>query len=468
MEYIMAEKKKASQPSMNAEQMVENTTLPVYPDFTIDRLGPSKYPSPLLEYMDSKLSNYSFIRDDEKILVDPCMDTIRRFCKLNLDPPAMERAGPRKKIFFNPSEIRAAIVTCGGLCPGLNDVIRSIFMQLNYRYKVKEVLGIRYGFSGLAPRIGRPPVKLTTGMVETIHREGGSFLGSSRGPQDPSEMVDFLEREMINILFVIGGDGSQRGALALSEEIERRGDEISIIGIPKTIDNDISYVARSFGFQTAVSVARDVLSTGHNEARGAYNGVAVVKLMGRNSGFIAAMAAVANGDANYVLVPEVPFDMEGPNGFLQALEKRLEERKHALVVVAEGAGQDIISRDESVVRDPSGNVKLKDIGIFLRDSITRHFSTGWTAASVKYIDPSYIIRSSPANADDSIFCTLLAQNAVHAAMSGRTRMVISRWNNFFTHVPMQAVISARKKIDPTGPEWLSVLESTGQPASMKN
>lgn len=465
----MAERKKSAGRQTHKEPAGKKHSLPDYPDFTIDRLGPPEYPSPLHEFMDSELCAHGFVRDDERILVDPGLDTIQRFRELNLEPPVMELAGPREKIYFNTAEVRAAIVTCGGLCPGLNDVIRSLFMQLNYRYRVKEVLGIRYGYSGLVPRVGRPPVKLTVDMVETIHREGGTFLGSSRGPQDPAEMVDFLEREMINILFVIGGDGTQRGGLAISEEIDRRGDKISIIGIPKTIDNDISYVARSFGFQTAVSVARDVLSTGHNEARGAYNGVAVVKLMGRHSGFIAAMAAVANGDANFVLVPEVPFDMDGPNGFLQALEKRLEERKHALIVVAEGAGQDIIARDEShKERDASGNVRLKDIGIYLRDRITAHFSTGWTAAAVKYIDPSYVIRSSPANADDSIFCTLLAQNAVHAAMSGRTRMVVSRWNNYFTHVPIKAVTSARKQIDPTGPEWLSVLESTGQPASMKN
>jgi len=438
-------------------------------DFTIERIGKPRYSSPLIEHHAGKGGSFGFVSDDERIVFDPNLNTLKQTIAGGADPPSMEVAGPREKIFFNPEDVRAAIVTCGGLCPGINDVIRALFMEMHYRYEVKEVIGIRYGYSGLVPRIGVSPLSITPPMVENIHREGGTFLGSSRGPQEPREIVDFLERERICILFTIGGDGTQRGALDIADEIQRRKLAISIIGIPKTIDNDISYVERSFGFNTAVSIAKDVLMTGHEEARGAYNGVAVVKLMGRHSGFIAAMAAVANGDANYVLVPEVPFDLDGDRGFLEVLRRRLEERKHALVVVAEGAGQDLLEKDEASKRhDASGNVALADIGIYLRDRIAAAFSTGWNAATVKYIDPSYVIRSSPANADDSIFCAQLAHNAVHAAMSGRTRMVVSLWNNTFTHVPVAAVISRRKRLDPYGPDWFAVLETTGQPVSMKN
>jgi len=342
-------------------------------------------------------------------------------------------------------------------------------MELYYVYDIREVFGIRYGFRGLVPRIGPPPIEITPKVVENIHRDGGSFLGSSRGPQDVGEMVDFLERERIDILFVIGGDGTQRGSLALAGEIERRNLKIGVVGIPKTIDNDIAFVERSFGFETAVSMADKVLQAGHEEARGAFNGVAVVKLMGRDSGFIAAMAAVANGDANFVFVPEVPFDVDGPRGFLAVLEKRLQERQHALVVVAEGAGRDIMEKTDQERRiDASGNVKIGDIGVYLRERITDRFKSGWNKATVKYLDPSYVIRSAPANANDSIFCAQLAYNAVHAAMSGRTKMVIGLWNNLFTHVPMATIITDRKQLDPTGAEWLGVLEATGQPASMKN
>jgi len=446
-----------------------NLDTAIIPDFSTENLGPARYDSPLKKHMDENLCKKGFVSDTDRIVYDTTLENIKSFTSNGIDPPSMEVAGPRKKNYFDPSNTRAAIVTCGGLCPGLNDVVRAIFMEMHYRYGVREVLGIRYGYSGLVPRIGVPPIKITSKMVENIHRDGGSFLGSSRGPQKPSEMVDFLERELINILFTIGGDGTQKGAIAIADEIERRKLKIGIIGIPKTIDNDIAYIERSFGFQTAVSIAEEVLSTGHEEARGAFNGVAVVKLMGRDSGFIAAMAAVANGDANYVLVPEVPFDIDGEKGFLKVLEKRLHDRKHALVVVAEGAGKDIMEKENAAkMVDASGNVKIGDIGTYLRDRISERFRTGWNAATVKYIDPSYIIRSSPANSDDSIFCNQLARNAVHAAMSGRTKMVLGMWSNTFTHIPMSLIVSKKKQLDPIGSEWLSVLETTGQPASMKN
>lgn len=438
-------------------------------DFTIECLGPAEYDSPLQEEFDATTARVGFVSDNERIVYDPRIECVRKYMTCDEVPPSMEVAGPRRKLFFNPSGFRAAIMTAGGLCPGLNDVIRALFMELFYRYRVKEVLGIRYGYMGLAPRIGPPPVVLTPEMVANIHRNGGTILGTSRGPQDPAEMVDFLERERISALFTIGGDGTQRGALALATEIERRGLRISVIGIPKTIDNDISFVERSFGFQTAVSTARDVLASAHEEARGAYYGVAVVKLMGRYSGFIAAMSAVASGDANYVLVPEIPFDLEGEKGLLHELELRLEDRRHALIVVAEGAGQDLFATENAPRRfDASGNVKFNDIGIYLRDRISEHFNSGWHAANVKYIDPSYIIRSAPASADDSILCSRLGQNAAHAALSGRTKMIVGLWNNTFTHVPISAVISRKKQLDPSSPEWLSVLESTGQPVSMRN
>jgi 6-phosphofructokinase 1 len=436
-------------------------------DFTIERFQPDQFDSPLHEYLGEDPAHLGFVDDSERIVINPRMENIREWYAQEKEPPTMEVAGPRRKLFYNPANFRAAILTAGGLCPGLNDVIRALYMELHYRYQVKEVLGIRYGYMGLAPRVGQPPVVLTPEMVANIHNNGGTILGTSRGPQDPKEMVDFLERERINALFSIGGDGTHRGALALATEIERRNLKISVIGIPKTIDNDISFVERSFGFETAVSIAKQVLSTGHEEARGAYNGVAVVKLMGRYSGFIAAMAAVANGDANFVLVPEIPFDLEGENGFLRHLEQRLENRGHALIVAAEGAGQQLFANEPKMF-DASGNVKFHDIGIYLRDRISSHFKGGWHAATVKYIDPSYIIRSAPSNADDSILCIRLGQNAVHAALSGRTKMIVGLWNNTFTHVPMAAVISRKKQLDPKGPEWLSVLESTGQPINMVN
>ena len=434
--------------------------------FDIERLGPASQDSPI------KLSNnrgdniVDYVTDDARILFDPSLVSCRR-CREGVTIPSMEVAGPRERIFFKPDDIKAAVLTAGGLCPGLNDVIRGIVLELHYHYGVREILGIKYGYRGLVSDSQERPVRLTPEMVETIHREGGTILGSSRGKQDIREIVDFIAERKINVLFTIGGDGTLRGAAAISEEAERSGYKLSVIGVPKTIDNDIAFVERSFGFETAYSIAQSALRSGHNEARGAPNGIGLVKLMGRYSGFVAAMASLACGDANFVLVPEVEFDLEGENGFLAALEKRMNEAGHALVVVAEGAGQKFFE-GQDLGKDASGNRKLGEIGTFLKASIKKHFDGKDIEANVKYIDPSYMIRSVPASATDSVFCLQLAQHAVHAAMSGRTNMIVAIWNNTFVHVPIKTAISERKQLDPEGPTWLAVVEATGQPLSMKD
>ena len=279
--------------------------------------------------------------------------------------------------------------------------------------------------------------------------------------------MDTLEILNINILFCIGGDGTLRGAHAIHNEIEKRKLKISVAGIPKTIDNDIDLIQKSFGFETAFSIANDIIRNAHTEAHGAYNGISLVKLMGRDSGFIAANAALAIQEVNFVLIPEISFDLYGSHGFLNVLKKRLEARHHAVIVVAEGAAQEFFdSADNS--KDVSGNVKYKDIGIYLRDKISEEFKKTSFRHSIKYIDPSYIIRSSPANPNDSKFCNLLAQNAVHAALAGKTDFVIGFWNNNFTLMPIEMVVAKRKKIGVDGELWWNVLEATGQPISMKN
>lgn len=372
----------------------------------------------------------------------------------------MEAAGSRRKIYFRPDQVKAAMVTCGGLCPGLNDVIRALTMVLWYRYGVRSILGLRYGFEGLVDSIGHEPIRLSPEVVEDIHQQGGTILGTSRGPQAPSDMVDFLEKHGINILFTIGGDGTQRGALAVQEEIRRRKLDIAVIGIPKTIDNDISYTERTFGFETAVALSQPPITSAHMEAKGVRNGVGLVRLMGRQSGFVAAYAALASSDVNLVLVPELSFS---PARVMAYLEERLHRKSHAVIVVAEGAGQDLVSGKGT---DASGNPRLGDIGLFLKDAVTRHFAHRSEAVKVKYIDPSYTIRSAPASADDSVFCFRLAENAVHAAMAGRTAMVVGIWNGHFVHVPMQKAARKRKRIDPKGSFWQSVLDNTGQPPSL--
>ena len=308
---------------------------------------------------------------------------------------------------------------------------------------------------------------MTAPMVREIHLSGGTFLGTSRGHQDVSKMVDTIEILNINVLFCIGGDGTLRGAHAIHEEIKSRNLKIAVAGIPKTIDNDINLIQKSFGFETAFSIAHDIIRNAHNEARDAYNGIALIKLMGRDSGFIAANAALAVQEVNFVLIPELSFDLYGEKGFLKVLKERLDERHHAVIVVAEGAGQDLFPAQGSQI-DASGNIIHQDIGIFLRDKIKTEFKALGFPHALKYIDPSYIIRSSPANANDSKFCNLLAQNAVHGALAGRTDFVIGYWNNQFTLMPIPPVVAKRKKIDVESGLWWNVLEATGQPVSMKN
>ncbi len=437
-------------------------------DLRIDTLGPANIPSPLglsTEYGDD-IVNYC--TDSESVLYEIDRDKIVAEVTRGIEVPGFEKAGPRDKIYFEGAKSRIAIVTCGGLCPGINNVIRSLVMELHYRYGVRTIYGMRYGYQGFIPKYGHEAVMLTPQEVEDIHEKGGSILSSSRGPQDVGEIVDCLERMNICLLFTIGGDGTLRGADEIYREIGRRGLKIGVIGIPKTVDNDIAFVKKTFGLETAFSVAAEAIRGAHTEALGAPYGVGIVKVMGRMSGFIAANAALALNEVNFVLIPEVPFDLEGDNGLFQSLEKRLRRRQHAVIIVAEGAGQKYVELTEDR-KDDSGNPVLGDIGIYLKTEIKRYFKEHTDLyINVKYIDPSYMVRSPAANAHDSIYCMQLAQNAVHAGMAGKTGMLVGYWNDQITHVPIKLATSRRKRLSPEGTLWLSVLEATGQPISLIN
>ncbi|MCB9630291.1 MAG: ATP-dependent 6-phosphofructokinase [Sandaracinaceae bacterium] len=425
-------------------------------DLEIAQLGPCTVPSP-------NPVRDLFVDEDDTVCAYSDMQVLQQILAEYLPLPGFEPAGAREQLFFDPKTVRCAIVTCGGLCPGQNDVIRSIYLTLRYTYGVEHLLGFPYGYAGLAKDSPFEPIPLTKERVNRIHGEGGTILGSSRGAPTVPEMVDTLQARGIDVLFTIGGDGTLRGAAAITAEVARRGAKIAVIGVPKTIDNDLLWVERSFGFATAVDEARRAISGAHVEARGAFNGIGMVKLMGRHSGFIAAHACLSNSDVNFCLVPEVPFELEGEGGFLTALERRLERAQHAVIVVAEGAGQDLLKTDGPVDRDASGNVKLVDIGSFLKTRIAEHFGARGVPVSLKYIDPSYIVRSLRANALDAELCLMFGQYAVHAAMAGRTGMSVSYWNQRFTHVPFNVMVGRRKQLDPDGELWQAVLGATGQP-----
>jgi 6-phosphofructokinase 1 len=437
-------------------------------DLRIDNLGPATITSPLClstEYGDN-IVNYC--SDSQSVLYEQDRDRILEQVKAGVTIPAFERAGPRGSIYFEPAKTRAAVVTCGGLCPGINNVIRSLVMELHYRYGVRTIYGIKYGYQGFIPKYGHEALLLNPDQVDDIHEKGGSILASSRGPQDLGEIVNCLERMNISVLFTIGGDGTLRGADEIYREITRRGLKIAVVGIPKTIDNDIAFVKKTFGLETAFSIAAEAIRCAHTEARGAPFGVGIVKVMGRMSGFIAANAALALNEVNYVLIPEVPFDLEGPKGLFNSLEKRLRSRKHAVIIVAEGAGQRYVE-DTADRKDDSGNPVLGDIGIFLKTAIKQYFKNQTDLyVNVKYIDPSYLVRSVAANAHDAIFCMQLAQNAVHAGMAGKTGMLVGYWNEEITHVPLKLATSASKCLSPEDSLWLNVLEATGQPISLSS
>jgi len=425
----------------------------------IDRVGEAKICNPL--------SLGRFVDEDEAVLVHISRANVELQGKGGGRRRAFfEPAGPRSRVYYDPSKTKCAIVTCGGLCPGLNDVIRAIVMAAVHEYRVPSVLGIRFGLAGFIPEEGHDIVELTPERVSRIHEFGGTFLGSSRGPQDPEAIVDALERMNVSILFMIGGDGTMRAASAVIREVAKRRLSISVVGLPKTIDNDIDFASPSFGFDTAVETATVAIKGAHVEATGAPWGIGLVKVMGRDAGFIAAQSALACQAVNFVLIPEAPFDLHGEKGFLAALDCRMKRRGNAVIVVAEGAGQDLL--DETSRTDASGNKVLGDIGGLLKREILAHFKAQGIDATLKYIDPSYIVRSVPANANDRIYCSFLGINAVHAAMAGRTNLVISRWNGRYVHIPIDLVTRGKKRILTDSNYWRAVLESTGQPADMRN
>ena len=422
-------------------------------DFSVKTLGSPSHPT--------TTRRKPYIKEDEVIAFSSQVKNILHQIKYCKTFPGFEKAGPRELLFHDPKELKAGIITCGGLCPGLNNVIKGLVKTLEGDYGVTDIVGIRYGYRGLSQKSQHPPVQLNCDLVDDVHRQGGTILGSSRGNQDPAEMVDQLLSNGIGLLFCVGGDGTLRGAMAIANEVKRRNLPIGVIGIPKTIDNDLGFIEKTFGFETSVHIASEIITSAHQEAMGAENGVGIVKLMGRDSGFIAATATLANSVVDFCLIPEIDLELDGPRGLIEAIKIRLSQNHHAVIVVAEGAGQGLFANAQER-KDQSGNVLKEDIGVFLRDEISKRLSAEGISASMKYLDPSYHIRSVPAIASDAVFCHLLAEHAVHAGMAGKTNMVVGHWNNFFTHIPISLATQERRMVDLDGALWEGILSATQQ------
>ncbi|XP_010536840.1 PREDICTED: ATP-dependent 6-phosphofructokinase 3 [Tarenaya hassleriana] len=370
------------------------------------------------------------------------------------------RAGPRQKVYFESDEVHACIVTCGGLCPGLNTVIRELVCGLSYMYGVKKILGIDGGYRGF---YAKNTIPLNSKFVNDIHKRGGTILGTSRGGHDTTKIVDSIQDRGINQVYIIGGDGTQRGASVIFEEVRRRGLKVSVVGIPKTIDNDIPVIDKSFGFDTAVEEAQRAINAAHVEAESIENGIGLVKLMGRYSGFIAMYATLASRDVDCCLIPESPFYLEGEGGLFEFVERRLKENGHMVIVIAEGAGQELML-ESTTLKDASGNKLLKDVGLWLFQSIKDHFSAKKATINLKYIDPTYMIRAVPSNASDNVYCTLLAQSAVHGAMAGYTGFTSGLVNGRQTYIPFYRITEKQNKVVITDRMWARLLSSTNQPS----
>ncbi len=423
----------------------------LYPVF-----GERNIPSPLKTF----LSPHHFIDDNKNAILANLMAHEQ-------PSPSLEIAGPRENIFWASDKIKVALVTCGGLAPGLNNVVQSIVRVLYDRYKVRRILGVPFGLQGFSHDSTTKQFQfdwcpLEDHFVQNIDSEAGSILGTSRGHSNAAHIVDALQLQNIQILFMIGGDGTLRGAYSIYQEVTQRNLPISVIGIPKTVDNDIPWVSKSFGFDTAVAQGAEAIRCAITEARSAYHGIGLVKIMGRHSGALAATAAAAVTDVDFVLIPEVDLILDGPYGFFHNLSRCILEKGYATIVVAEGTGQNLFSETNKEY-DPSGNPKLNDIGRFLQEKILTYFKEQSIDVTLKYIDPSYILRSQLTSADDSIFCSHLGQHAVHAAMSGKTGLMIGYVHEYFTHIPLEALQGKKKRLDINSPLWLSLLASTGQP-----
>ncbi|XVE70531.1 hypothetical protein DITRI_Ditri10aG0079500 [Diplodiscus trichospermus] len=419
------------------------------------------YPNPLQDNPAYSVVKQYFVHVD---------DTVPQKIVVHKDGPRgihFRRAGPRQKVYFHSDEVHACIVTCGGLCPGLNTVIREIVCGLYHMYGVKKVLGIDGGYRGF---YAKNTVQLNPKVVNDIHKRGGTILGTSRGGHDNTKIVDSIQDRGINQVYIIGGDGTQRGAAVIFEEIRRRGLKVSVVGIPKTIDNDIPVIDRSFGFDTAVEEAQRAINAAHVEAESIENGIGLVKLMGRYSGFIAMYATLASRDVDCCLIPESPFYLEGPGGLFEYIERRLKENGHIVIVIAEGAGQELLSESMQSMtqKDASGNKLLQDVGLWISQRIKDYFSKQRKMPiNLKYIDPTYMIRAIPSNASDNVYCTLLAQSAVHGAMAGYTGFTSGLVNTRQTYIPFSRIIEKQNQVVITDRMWARLLSSTNQPSFLR-
>ena len=403
-------------------------------------------------------------------LVDPGMFCVKDYQFMNesemRETKRYMKAGPKKYCYFSSKEVRAAIVTCGGLCPGLNVVIREIVMTLWWNYKVRKIWGVKWGYNGFYNK-SENFINLNPDKVKEIHQLGGTILGAGRDAFDAAKILDYIVKRGINQVYVIGGDGTHKGILGLAKLVKARSLRIALVGVPKTIDNDIKIIDYSFGFSSAVQAAVSAVNSANVEAKCVKNGIGMVKLMGRDVGHIAMNASLASRDVNICLVPEFKFDLNGEKGLLSYIfEERLRNHGHCVIVVAEGAALGV--NDMKLVKEGE-DPRNVDIGLLLKEKILEFNNKNNFGATLKYIDPSYMVRTVPANSADRQFCSVLAQNAVHGAMAGFTNFTSGIIKGVSVNLPIELVANGVKnKLAYEDRSWQRLLASTGQPPFLNN
>ena len=425
-------------------------------DLAIARLGERTIDTPLRDLLGGREESVHYVTETDRVLLDDTLGVAkRRSAGTPAELPAFNPGGPREKLYFEPSTVTAAIVTCGGLCPGLNNVVRALVLQLANAYGVKSILGFRNGYSGLTDTSA--PLALTPELVRDIHNRGGTILGTSRGGQEPAAMVDTLARHRVDMLFVIGGDGSLRGAQKIAAKpppatAARRGGHPEDHRQRHSVDRPELRLPDRVRPRRRVDPRRAHRGRVHRRRRGTGQADGPAQRLHRLLCDTRQPRSRLRPDPRSLLparqLPALPAQARRSAG-ARSRGRRRGRRAGAVPRSAE--------------TDASGNARLGDIGALLRERVTAHFAQHGTPLSLRYVDPGYAIRSVPANAFDAVYCARLAQAAVHAGMAGFTSMVVARWHGRFIHLPIALATATRNQVDPHGDLWMSVLEATGQP-----
>jgi 6-phosphofructokinase 1 len=330
--------------------------------------------------------------------------------------------------------MRVGILTGGGDCPGLNAVIRAVVRKGEGEYG-HTIVGYRHGWRGV---LDGQSIDLSIGAVRGLLPRGGTILGTSRtnpykSDDGAARVKTTLARDRIDALIAVGGEDTLGVALRLGD------DGINIVGVPKTIDNDLSATDFTFGFHTAVQIATDAIDRLHTTAE-SHDRVMVVEVMGRHAGWIATYSGLAGG-ADVILVPEEPFDIEEICNRLRHRHGR--GASFSIVVIAEGAvpkegTMELASGD----LDEFGHVRLGGIGARLQEEIERR--TGFEARMTSL---GHVLRGGSPTAYDRVIATRFGIEAIDAVHEGDFGKMVALRGTDIVRAPIADGVQQLKTVD---------------------